>query len=72
VLYQIGAHSACYIVLNPDGEIIKRQTYDFSTRPRLHFNEEGIVEVAGATRREKADDLPPAVADNGTKTPALK
>jgi hypothetical protein len=71
VLYQIGAHAACYTVINPDGEIIKRQTYDFSTRPRLNFNKEGNVEVVGAVRREKPDDLPP-IADNGTKTPEPK
>jgi hypothetical protein len=71
VLYQIGAHSVCYTVLNPEGEIIKRQTYDFSTRPRLRFNDEGNVEVVGATRRERPDDLPPAkILGDGAKTPA--
>ena len=60
VLYQIGAHAACYTVFNPDGEITKRQTYDFEARPRLRFDDEGNVVVSGATRRVKPDDLPPA------------
>jgi hypothetical protein len=59
VLYQIGAHSSCYTVFNPDGEITKRQTYDFEVRPRLRFDEEGNVVVSGAVRRAKPDDLPP-------------
>jgi hypothetical protein len=59
VLYQIGAHSSCYTVFNPDGEITKRQTYDFEARPRLRFDEEGNVVVFGAVRRAKPDDLPP-------------
>jgi len=65
VLYQIGAHSACYTVFNPDGEITKRQTYDFEVRPRLRSDEEGNVMVAGAFRRVKPDDVPPPDAAAG-------
>ena len=61
VLYQIGAHSCCYTVFNPDGEISKRQTYDFESRPRLRFDDDGNVVVNGAVRREKPDDLPAPV-----------
>jgi len=65
VLYQIGAHAACYTVFNTDGEITKRQTYDFEARPRLRVDDEGNVIVSGAVRRVKPDDVPPPdVASN--------
>lgn len=59
VLYQIGAHTSCYTVLSPEGVLLKRQTYEFTTRPRLKLDDEGNVAVTGATRVGKPNDLPP-------------
>ena len=73
LLYQIGAHSSCYTMLSPDGELLKRQTYEFTTHPRLKFDEGGNIAVAGATRLERPDDLPrPKVEAGGLKTPEPK
>jgi hypothetical protein len=69
VLYQIGPHSSCYLVINTDGELITRQTYVFAPRPRLKFDEEGKIVVAGGERRVSDSDLPPPkIADSGVKT----
>jgi hypothetical protein len=62
LLYQIGAHSSCYTMINPDGELLKRQTYEFSAHPHLSFDESGAVTVVGAMRVAKPNDLPKAGA----------
>lgn len=62
VLYQIGPHSSRYVMISPDGDLLKRQTYEFTARPRLRYDELGRVVVAGATRLEKPNDLPPPEA----------
>ena len=73
LLYQVGAHSSCYTMISPDGELLKRQTYEFTTYPRLKYDENGNVAVAGAARTEKPDDLPRPKIDAGEmKTPELK
>jgi hypothetical protein len=59
VLWQTGARGFAYRVVNPNGEIIVRQTYDYTaTRPRLRVNEEGRIIVIGGVRRFMRDDLP--------------
>jgi len=73
LLYQIGAHTASYMVLSPDGELIKRQTYEFTAHPRLKYDEEGNIAVAGASRLPRPDDLPRPKLDAGeVKAPDLK
>jgi hypothetical protein len=58
LLYQIGAHSSCYTEIDPDGNLLKRQTYEFTTHPRLKYDEKENIFVVGATRAERPDDLP--------------
>ncbi len=61
LLYQDGAHSFCYTVINPQGEIITRQTYDcVDKRPRLQVDKEGKIQVIGGIRRDTENDLPPS------------
>jgi hypothetical protein len=59
VLYQNGPHSFHYAIINPDGEVIGRHTYDFTTRPRLQAGPDGDIKVVGGQLRVTADDLPP-------------
>lgn len=59
LLYQSGPHSSIYTVVNPNGEIIVRRSYDFTTRPRLKMDDEGNFVVVGGIRRVTASDLPP-------------
>jgi len=60
VLYQEGPHAFIYTVVNSDGEIITRRTYDYvDKRPRLVPDTEGKVLVTGGVRRPTAKDVPP-------------
>lgn len=74
VLFQTGARTFLYCVLNPDGNVIKRQTYDYiGSRPRLVMDSDGNVTVTGGVRRFNAGDLPASTsltATNEVKTPA--
>ena len=59
LLFQIGARSFNYSVVNPDGQLIARQTYEYTaTRPVLKADKEGNIIVAGGIRRLTANDLP--------------
>ena len=60
LLYQDDARSYSYTVVNTDGEIILRQTYDYvNSRPRLQVNDGGKVSVMGGVRRITLNDFPP-------------
>lgn len=58
LLYQDGAHSFSYTVFNPDGDMIKRESYDFTTRPRIKPDKDGNLTIVGGTRHPKPDDIP--------------
>jgi len=70
LLYQNGPRSFIYTVINPDGEIITRQTYDYTTRPRLMADPSGVLTVVGGSRRITHDDLPPLNSSAGNDIPA--
>ena len=59
VLYQNGPRSFSYTLVDPYGNILARQFYDYTTRPRLKPDGEGNVQVVGGTRRITSTDLPP-------------
>lgn len=59
VLTQYGAKSFGYVVLDPDGNLVLRQTHDFTqTRPALRIDSDGRVYIAGGVRRVTPTDLP--------------
>jgi hypothetical protein len=59
LLYQDKPRSFDYTVFNPDGKVIRHQTYDYlTTRPRLKPDGDGRVSVLGGTRRITANDVP--------------
>lgn len=65
VLYQSDARSYTYTVVNPNGEITLRQTYDYvNSRPRLKVNASGTISVLGGVRRVVASDVPPPKLDD--------
>lgn len=60
VLWQTGAQTFTYTKLDPRGELILRQTYQYtSSRPRLWAKENGEVEVRGGARISAITDFPP-------------
>ena len=59
VLWQAGASSFSYSIVNPDGTVAVQDYYDnFYSRPRLTVNADGDVVVLGGTRRPKPTELP--------------
>jgi hypothetical protein len=70
VLHQTGAHDFNYCIISPDGDIVLRQTYQYTaTRPTLRKNDDGKVFVAGGIRLITARDYPPATASLSTTKP---
>lgn len=62
LLYQFAAKTFSYLVINPDGEIVLRQTYEYTdTRPRLRLDDSGKIVVAGGVRVPNDNDLPAPV-----------
>ncbi len=60
LFYQDNARSFRYFVVNPDGLLLTRQTWDMGdSRPVLAMNSEGRISVTGGVRRVSASDLPP-------------
>lgn len=59
VLCQSGASIFTYAVVNPDGDILQQEIYDYVTiRPKLGANASGDIGVAGGVRRPNPDELP--------------
>lgn len=71
VLYQNGPRTSLYTVINPNGDIILRQTYDITTRPRLVRDADGNLNVVGGARRLTHEDIPPLqpTGTNASGTP---
>jgi hypothetical protein len=73
VLFQTGARSFLFNVITPEGDLVLRQSYDYSsTRPALRANEEGRIFVHGGVRRLHSSDLPasPSLAPGTNAPPA--
>ena len=63
VLHQTGAKSFNYSVINPDGEMVTRETYDYSTsRPVLRPGANGKISVVGGLLRATLADSESALA----------
>jgi hypothetical protein len=72
LLYQDGPRTFSYTIINPDGNVTVRQTYEFTTRPRLKFDDDGNVIVSGGTRRVTFNDLPAPKTSEDRATPSQK
>lgn len=63
ILYQDGASTFSYAVVDPDGNIIQQDVYDYvSTRPRLRLDDNGNISVYGGVRRAELPDVQPPAA----------
>jgi hypothetical protein len=59
VLYQSGASGFTYSVVNPDGDIIRQEIYDYrDVRPRLRADDDDNITVYGGVRRVKPAEIP--------------
>jgi hypothetical protein len=71
VLYQSGASSFIYSVINPSGDIVRQEIYDYlDVRPRLRVGDDGRVTVFGGVRRVKPQDAPSVKLPDESGTPA--
>ena len=71
VLYQSGAQAFTYSVINPAGDVIRREMYEYSnSRPRLSVKDNGDIAVVGGARRVKPTDLPMVKPPNEVPVPA--
>jgi hypothetical protein len=69
LIYQNGPQTYGYTVHDPNGELLKRQTYEISeTRPRLRADDQGRIIVAGGLRRESSTDFPPPKPEEEEKS----
>jgi hypothetical protein len=60
VLYQSGARVFNYSIVNPDGDIVRQEDYDYlNTRPRLQTDDNVNITVKGGVRRVKTDNIIP-------------
>lgn len=73
VLWQGGAQLFNYCIINPDGVVAQRETYDyFSTHPRLAVDDNGGVVVQGGVRRPKSGETPAVKAPNALPNAPVK
>ena len=71
VLYQSGAASFLYSVINPSGDMVRQEIYDYlNVRPRLAVGDDGSVTIFGGVRRVKPQDIPPVQSPNELTVPA--
>jgi hypothetical protein len=70
LLYQDGPRTFSYSVINPDGTMILRQTYDYTTRPRLKADNDGNFTVFGGTRRLSFNDVPASKVKDDSAAPS--
>jgi hypothetical protein len=71
VLYQSGAASFIYSVINPDGDLVRQEVYDYlNVHPRLRVGDDGSITVFGGVRRVKPQDMPPVKSPDELSAPA--
>ncbi len=73
VLYQSGAASFIYSVINPNGDIVQQEIYDYlNIRPRLRVGTDGSITVYGGVRRVKPQVIPPVESPDELSAPVKK
>jgi hypothetical protein len=71
VLWQNGAASFTYAVVNPNGDLAREEIYDYvAARPRLGMNDAGDIAVVGGVRRLRPEETPAVKPPNELPAPA--
>jgi hypothetical protein len=67
LLYENAARTYLYTVINPDGEILKRQMYYYTdAAPHLKTDDSGAIHIVGGMRHISPDDIPSSNPDSTT------
>ncbi|HXI70463.1 MAG TPA: hypothetical protein VNN22_08930 [Verrucomicrobiae bacterium] len=72
LLWQSGAAHFTYAVVNPDGELVRQEVYDYvapGPRPRLNIAADGTVTEYGGVRRLQPEPMPMVKAPNDLPSP---
>jgi hypothetical protein len=67
VLWQSGAAHFTYAVVNPEGELMRQEVYDYvapGPRPRLNMADDGTVTEYGGVHRVQPEPMPMVKAPN--------
>lgn len=65
LIYQSGRVTCLYATISPEGEVLRRQTYEYAgSRPRLTADDSGKISVTGGVQRPTATDLPAATSES--------
>lgn len=68
VMFQIGAKQYSYCVVDCDGSLAMRRTYQISdSHPGLRLTQDGEIKVVGGFRLKSSYDIPPPADDEGLK-----
>jgi hypothetical protein len=61
VLFQTGARSFSYFIMDPEGRMLARQVHEYAgaSRPHLAATDDGVIFVRGGFRRYTEADWPP-------------
>jgi len=71
VLYQSGGTLFSYTVMDPNGEFVRREIFDYvNSRPRLSVDTNGDLTVTGGVRRLKPTEMPRVKMPNEVFEPA--
>ncbi len=72
LLYQYSARGFSYLMINPDGVILSRETHELvgGSRPGLRPDDDGRINVSGGVRRYTSTDLPPSTISEATTASA--
>jgi hypothetical protein len=70
ILYQNGPRSFNHSVVNPDCQLIKREFYDYTSRPHMVADSNGNISIEGGTRRVTHEDLPAPKVSAVNEVPA--
>ncbi len=60
VLFQFNARAFNYCVVTPEGLLMKRETWEYTTsRPILKVADDGHISISGGVKKPRSTDLPP-------------
>ncbi len=72
VLYQASGRTFIHCLVNPDGVLVARETYEYAaSRPVLRAETDGRISVVGGQRRVMPNDLPPPVSSTAPSNAKL-